>query len=97
MAKIFDTQDYLRINLAFTADIADNIASQVINYRDPNGDRGTWVASLDPVNKIIYYELLQGETLGVHGTWTVWSTVTMNDGRVIVGEIAKFKVFTEGT
>lgn len=97
MGKVFDTQDYLRIELAFTANIENDITSQLIKYKDPNGTEGSWVASLDSVNKTIYYNLPQGDSLGVPGIWTVWSYVTMDDGRILVGEIAKFKIFTEGT
>lgn len=97
MGKIFDTQDYLRIQLAFTADIEDDITSAVIKYIDPDGDEDEWVASIDTVNKTIYYELPQGSPLNKPGLWTVWSVVTMDDGRILVGSIAKFKVFAEGT
>jgi len=97
MGKIFDTQDYLRIQLAFTADIEDDIASAVIKYIDPDGIEGEWVASIDTINKTIYYELPQGSPLEKYGLWTVWSVATMDDGRTIPGTIAKFKVFTEGT
>lgn len=95
MARIYQTQEYLRIELSYTADIT--IVSAVIKYVDPNGDEGEWTAIVDEPNKVIYYDLPVGSPLGVVGRWTVWNVATADDGRTIPGDTFKFMVYAEGT
>ena len=95
MQQIYTTQDYLRIELYFEEDIAESIASAKIKYVDPDGTAGSWNASVDTINKKIYYDLPPGSPLGVAGTWTVWSYLTMTDGRFLPGTKSQFKVSEE--
>lgn len=92
MEKIYTTQDYLRIELYFEEGIENNILSSKIKYIDPNGTIGEWNASLDAENKKIYYDLPKGSPLGIAGKWTVWSVVTMLDGRIMPGSKSYFTV-----
>jgi len=96
MSRVYETQDYLRIELTYTADVGGSIASAVIKYRDPDGLEGQWIATNNEADKYIYYELPAGSPLGVVGTWEVWSVATMDDTRVLPGSIFRFKVFEEG-
>ncbi len=95
MARIYQTQDYLRIELSYTVDVA--IDTAVIKYIDPDETEGEWVATVDELNKLIYYDLPSGLPLGIAGRWTVWSVATADDGRIIPGDTFKFMVYTEGT
>ncbi len=96
MNKIYSTQDYLRINLYYEEDIEDSIGSVKIKYITPDGTTGEWEAVHDSVNKLIYYDLPQGEPLGIPGKWVIWSYATMDDGRVIPGTPCNFIVYAEG-
>lgn len=105
MGKVYTTQDSLRIELSYkTGDheqdlnIAENIVSVIIKYIKPGPDGGTgqWDAVHDTVNFSIYYDLPLGEYLTPKGSWRVWSVATMSDGRVLVGEPARFLILNEG-
>lgn len=105
MGKVYTTQDSLRValsyktdNLAETENIRDNIVSVIIKYIKPGPDGGTgqWDAVHDTVNFSIYYDLPLGEYLTPKGSWRAWSVATMSDGRVLVGEPARFLILNEG-
>lgn len=96
MGKVYDIQDYLRISATYTTDIKGNINSVKLKYIDPEGVEGEWDANHDTVSKTIYYDLPQGTPLGKAGTWTVWSFLTFEDGRVIPGNPFKFRILEEG-
>ena len=96
MSRVYQTQDYLVIELHYETDISADIATAAIKYEDPNGTEGSWAATHDAVNKKFSYSLPLGSPLAVAGRWTVWNFATMTDGRVIPGDPFKFKVSTEG-
>ena len=96
MGKVYNTQDFLYIRAEYTANIADQIASAVIKYVDPDSKAGQWTATNDKVNKQLVYNVPRGTKLK-EGTWRAWSYATMIDGRVIPGEPDTFKIKIEGT
>lgn len=97
MSRIYKTQDYLRIELSYEADVSSDINTVVIKYIDPLGGTGQWNAIHDALNKKVVYNFPQGEFLDIEGRWTIWSVATMNDGRILPGDPFKFPVSTEGT
>lgn len=95
MSKVYKTQDYLKIELSYTSEITSS--DVVIKYIDPNGETGEWPAINNTVDKYIYYNIPAGEPLGISGKWTVWSVVTMEDTRILPGEVFRFTIYEEGT
>ena len=94
--KIFKNQDYLRVELYTGIDITG--ATALIKYSDPNGDEGSWTATIsDESNGTIYYDLLVGDTLGISGTWIFWAHITFSDTRVAIGESFTEFVYDEGS
>lgn len=96
MGKIFRTQDSLRIELSYLADISANITSIKIKYIKPDASTGEWAATHVPGEKKAYYDLPVGVFLDQIGVWRFWLHATMNDGRVIPGELVKQTVSEEG-
>lgn len=96
MSKVYSTQDYLRIELVYEEELPDTVASVKIKYIDPNSTEGEWEAEHDALNQIIYYDVPAGEPLEVSGKWTVWSFVTMDDGRVLPGSPCTISIYEEG-
>lgn len=105
MSKVYDTQDYLTIELTYynendaekgLEDISDDIVSAVIKY-EVGTSSGEWAATVDKVNKTISYSLPVGSPLAIPGRWTVWAESAMVGGGVIQSTPFKFVVFEEGT
>lgn len=96
MGNIYKTQDYLRIQASYTANVSSDIASVKIKYRNPNGDIGSWDATHNAASKTIYYDIPLGSPLLYDGRWTAWSYAVMNDGRILIGEPFGFSVSNEG-
>lgn len=97
MANIFDKQTFLRIQLYYTADVASDIASVKIKYKNPAGTSGEWVATHDAVNKYVYYDIPKDSPLDVAGRWNFWIYATMNDERILIGDVATVYIEEEGT
>lgn len=88
--KIFKNQDYLFIRVFIGYDLSDATAV-LIKYKDPNGNEGSWAATIEDESKgIVIRTFTAGSPLNVSGKWIFWAHVTFTDGRV-----APCKSFTE--
>ena len=96
MGKIFDTQTYLRVKLTYTADVAANINTVKIKYKDGDGTEGEWDATHVPNDKYVYYDLVAGSPLAIHKRWHFWIYAVMNDTRILIGEVADELIHEEG-
>lgn len=95
--KVYRNQDYLRIR-AHVGQTLSQVQSVVIKYRDPNGEEGSWSATIeDTLNGIVYKDFTAGQTLGVSGIWTFWVHVTFNDSRSAPGEPYSQMIYDEGS
>ena len=96
MGKIFNTQDYVRIELAYTdATISGDIASVKIKWSN-RITSGEWVATHDAVSKTVFYDMPVGEYLTVLGGWKFWIEATMTDDRILPGEVHEEIIHAEG-
>ena len=93
MGKIFKNQDYLRIKLSFTENttygIPEDIASAVIQYKNPAGSTGDLTGTVDATGMTVHYDFSTDETLsdyGEAGKWYFRNVATMTDGRILPGE-----------
>ena len=96
MGKIFDTQTYLRIRLSYTADVASDIDTVKIKYRDGDGTEGEWDAVHESAEKRVYYDLVAGSPLAIDGRWHFWIYAVMNDTRILIGEVVDELIHEEG-
>lgn len=97
MGKIYKNQDYLRITVHIEHDLSD-AASITIKYKDPNGDEGNWVATIeDEEEGIVYKDFALGSSLGISGEWTFWAYVIFNDGRLAPGDPFTQMIYDEGS
>lgn len=97
MGKVFEIQTYLRISASYTGALSGTIASSKIKYVDPDDVEGEWVASHDPASRTFYYDTPAGSPLTKTGFWRAWTYVTFDDGRILVGEMFRFRISREGT
>ena len=97
MDKVYLNQSALRIRLNTFQELSEATVTQ-IKYRDPNGNTGTWNATVDSSDTAwLYYDLvLNPLDLNNLGIWTVWAYVTFSDLRSAAGEPYPFRVFAEG-
>jgi hypothetical protein len=97
MGKVYKNQDYLRI-VAHIGQTLSDAQSILIKYKDPNGQEGSWAASIsDTLGGVVYRDFASGSPLSVSGTWTFWAYVTFNDSRVAPGEPFEQMVYDEGS
>lgn len=96
MAKIFNTQTYLRIKLTYTADVASYISSVKIKYKDGDGTEGEWNAMHVPAEKYVYYDVPAGSPLTITKRWKFWIYAVMTDTRILIGEVATELIHEEG-
>lgn len=96
MGKIYDIQTYLRISAYYESIITGDILEAKIKYIDPDDNEGEWDAVHDPQSKKFYYDVPAGLPLGKDGMWRAWTYVLFVDGRVLIGEMFKFRVYEEG-
>jgi len=95
MSKIYANQPF-KIELTYD-ELPATAVSQKICCTKPSGEFKSFVASIDLVNKKIYYYSTAGETLGAVGVWRIWAQITDADGNLFPGEPNTFAIYNEGT
>lgn len=66
-----------------------------IKYKNPAGTSGEWTGVLFETTKIKYE--VSTNVLTLAGSWTLWSFVTMSDGRTASGTPVELVVYEPGT
>lgn len=96
MIVVYQHQSALRFRVAMDADISD-ATSVAIRFRKPSGAQGEWAANIeDPINGVIYYDVISPETLDEIGVWRIWPYITFSDGRSAPGTPLRVAVLPEG-
>jgi len=94
--RVYKNQDYLKLRFYVGHSLSG--ATTLLKYKNPADVEGSWAVIVeDELNGIAYKQFDAGEYLGVSGAWTLWSHVTMEDGRVIPGEPYTLMVYDEGS
>ena len=97
MGKIYKNQDGLRLTFHLGINLS-GLLSASIKYIKPNGEEGSWAATVsDSTNGIIYKDLVAGSPLGASGIWTFWGYVEFDDGREAPGNKITQMVHDEGS
>lgn len=96
MSMVYVGQDKLRIRRTANTDITGALGL-AIQYRKPNGVRGSWTAtSSNDATGQIYYDVASTSILDVAGEWDTWAYVTFSDGKVAYGEVVVMSVGIPG-
>lgn len=94
MGKIFINQPF-KVELSYD-ELPAAAESQQIGYKKPSGEIGFFDASIDLVNKFVYYWSAIGETLGSEGEWSFWSVIIDANGQRYSGEPITQMIYPEG-
>lgn len=95
MSRIYNTQTKLTIEIDSESSL-DGVVLAIIKFKQPNKILGEWIGEIDvPEDNVVSYTIPEDEPL-IAGTWTMWLHLTFEDGRVLIGEAFKFKVYKEG-
>lgn len=94
MGKIFSNQPF-KIELGYD-ELPGAVASVQIKYQTPQGQKGSWNASIDRVGKKIFYYSAEGETLRFVGPWLFWSVILLDNGERYPGEPVSWVIYREG-
>jgi len=94
--RVYKNQDFLK--LRFYVGYSLSGATTLLKYKSPIDVEGSWAVIVeDELNGVAYKQFDAGEYLGVSGPWTLWAHVTMEDGRVVIGEPYTLMVYDEGS
>lgn len=92
--KIYVGQTALQIQLDTKIDLT-LMQSALIKYNDPDGNAGSWAASLIDLAIDGIIGTASEPTL-IEGLWKVWSHITFTDARTAPGDPVTFYAYTEG-
>lgn len=96
MSKIYQGQTSLKIQLTCEKDVTDAQETK-IKYQKPDGDTGSWDASVsDATNGVLYHNISEATELDQTGWWLFWAYVKFADGRDANGEPVQVKVYAVG-
>lgn len=96
MMVVYQHQSALRFRVTIDADISE-ATSVAIRFRKPSGSTGEWAASVeDPINGVIYYDVISSDILDEVGVWRIWPYITFSDGRSAPGTPLRVAVLPEG-
>jgi hypothetical protein len=94
MGKIYSNQPF-KIELSYDSLPVTPVDIQIVS-RNPVGTVAHFDASLDEVNKKIYYYSIEDETLAIAGAWAFWSKITDSLGQFYPGEPVTVQIYSEG-
>lgn len=94
MGKIYNNQPF-KIELSYL-EIPAGAASFKIEYVNPYGETGSFTASHNAAEKVIFYNSATAETLEISGPWKFWSLVTDATGNEYPGEPITIQIHTRG-
>ena len=97
MAEYYVGQDNIQIRLETGQDLTG--ATCLIKYKKPNGETGSWSATIDTSdddNSIMYYNVEAGD-IDVNGIWYFWAYVTWSTGSIGIGQGASQRFKIEGS
>ena len=92
---IYVGQTSIKVRLTMNVNIVGAV-EKLIKYFDPDGIAGTFTASSenDAVG-ILYFDILS-DFVWKEGTYVMWGSAKMGDGRYIIGEPDVFDVQLQG-
>jgi len=99
MGKIYTVQP-IEIEIGYVT-LPGTIASVAIKYKNPSKVEGSFVATLDEVNKLVKYKSLATESLvdfsdKPNGDWVFWNSFVCTDGAEFPGEPFTQTIYLEG-
>lgn len=96
MSRIYQGQSKVTIKLN-TGSSLEGVSEAIIMYRKPDKTVDEWTGEItDEVNGIVEHEVLTESELDQTGSWTLWLSLTFNDGRSLVSDAARMRVYKVG-
>jgi len=94
---IYKGQTELSLRANTGVDITGATA-MLIKYTDPDGNEGSFTASIYDASKgIINYDIVSSTDLNIIGKWVLWAYVTFVSGNSAAGKPFTLEIFNEGS
>lgn len=96
MSRIYQGQSKVTIKLNAGSSL-EGVSEAIIMYRKPDKTVDEWIGEItDEDNGIVEHEVLTESELDQTGSWTLWLSLTFNDGRSLVSDAARMRIYKVG-
>lgn len=96
MSRVYQYQTKLTIRLIAGSSM-EGVTEALIMYRKPDKTTGQWVGEITDVDTgTVEYYVESEDEIDQTGSWAVWLALTFADGRDLVSEPARMKIYKEG-